>query len=62
MTDSEGKHHWIWITKYDENEYVVEDSQGHNLANDLTYKTFAGAKKKAFQIAARQEDRNFFTY
>ena len=61
MTDSEGTKHYIWIVKYDEKEYVVEDSNGNNLAKGLKYTTFAGAKKKAFEIARRQEDRDFFT-
>lgn len=61
MTDSKGNKHYIWIVKYDEKEYVVEDSNGNNLAKGLTYTTFSGAKTKAFRIAARQEDRDFFT-
>ena len=65
MVDSNGKNHYIWITMYEDEGnsyyYAVEDSDGRNLAKGLTYKTFGGAKKKAFEIAARQEDRDFFT-
>ena len=60
ITDSKGKNHFIWISLYDEG-YQVEDSNGNNLAKGLIYKTFSGAKKKAFEIARRQEARELFS-
>jgi len=59
--DGGGKKHYIWITKYDEKEYIIEDSEGNNLTGDKIYKTLQGAKKKAEEIAYRQEDTGYFT-
>ena len=53
--------HFIWISKYDDKDYRVETSHGRNLADDKIYKTLGGAKRKAEEIAARQESRDFFT-
>lgn len=58
--DNNGKH-FVWITKYDDNEYIVEDSQGNNLAKELTYRTFTGAKKKAFEVIRYQLARDFYS-
>ncbi len=55
------KNHYIWISKYDDKEYIVEDSHGHNLALNKVYKTLKGAKKKAEEIAQKQENEQFFT-
>ena len=60
-TTPDGKRHFLWITKYAENEYKVEDSNGHDRTDGKTYKTFAGAKRKADEIAYRQEDTGLFT-
>lgn len=60
-TDPNGKTHFLWITKYDEKEYIVEDSNGYNRAHDKVYKTFRGALKMAEEIAYRQEDTGLFT-
>ena len=59
--DDNGDNHFIWITKYDDNEYVVEDSEGRNLAKNLVYKTFSGAKRKAEEVVRRQIMRDLFT-
>ena len=58
--DGSGKRHYIWITKYDEKEYIVEDSHGFNRA-DKVYKTLKGAKKAAEAIAYRQNESGCFT-
>jgi len=57
----DGKSHFLWICKYDEQEYVVEDSAGYNRAGGKVYKTLQGAKKAAEAIAWRQEETGFFT-
>lgn len=61
----EDEDHCIWITKYEADDssfyYVVEDSTGHNLAKGLQYKTFAGARKKAFEVATFQESHSYYT-
>lgn len=54
------KKHFVWVTKYDEKEYVVEDSEGHNLA-EKTYKTLWGAKRAAEGIIWRQEETGYYT-
>lgn len=54
--------HYIWITKYDEKEYIVEDSHGHNLVHpNKVYKTLSGAKRAAEATCDRQERLEFFT-
>ena len=53
--------HYIWITKYDDKEYIVEDSNGHNLTCNKVYKTLQGAKREAEGIAWRQDESGFFT-
>lgn len=62
------KNHYIWISKYDADisecgytVYIVEDSIGNNLADKKVYKTLQGAKRKAEEIAYRQEDTGCFT-
>lgn len=49
------KNHYLWITKYGEKEYWVEDSRGYNRAGDKIYTTLQGAKRKAEEIAWRQD-------
>ena len=46
------EHEGIWITKYDD-DYIVETENGYNLAG-VAYKTLAGAKRKAEEIAFRR--------
>jgi len=53
--------HYIWIVKYDEKEYIVEDSNGHNLTRNKVFKTLWGAKREAEGIAWRQNESGFFT-
>lgn len=55
------RNHFVWITKYDAKEYIVEDSHGNNLAKGKVYKTLSGAKRKAEEIAYIQESEQFFT-
>ena len=55
------RNHYVWISKYDDKEYIVEDSHGNNLANNKVYKTLSGAKKKAEEIAFEQETERIFT-
>lgn len=57
----DGEDHYVWITQYGDKEFIVEDSDGENLAKGLVYKTFSGAKVKALNIAKRQVMRDFFT-
>lgn len=54
------RYHYIWIIKYDDKEYVVEDSDGNNLAGK-TYKTLWGAKREAEGIIWRQDESGFYT-
>jgi len=61
VSETDSKRHYIWITKYDENEYVVEDSNGYNRADGKVYKTLSGAKRKAEEIAWRQDETGFFS-
>lgn len=61
VAETDNGNHFLWISKWSENEYVVEDSNGYNRAGDKVYKTLAGAKKKAEEIAWRQEETGFFT-
>lgn len=55
------KKHFIWITKYGNNEYVIENSQGYSLIGKKTYKTLDAAKKQAETIAWIQETTKNFT-
>lgn len=59
--DGTGRRHFLWICKYDEKEYIVEDSRGNNLTDGKVYKTLKGAKKAAEAIAYRQDESGFFT-
>lgn len=52
--------HYIWICQYDDKEYIVENSDGYNLAGKV-YKTLRGAKKEAEGIAWRQDESGCFT-
>ena len=52
--------HYIWICKYGEKEYVIEDSCGNNLAGK-TYKTLWGAKREAEGIIWRQDESGAYT-
>lgn len=61
VTECDNGRHYIWIVKYDNQEYIVEDSIGNNLTGDKVYKTLTGAKKKAEEIAWRQDESGFFT-
>lgn len=61
--DISGKsiNHYIWISKYSESCYIVENSNGFNLTDGKEYKTLKGAKKKAESVAWRQDETGFFT-
>ena len=52
--------HFVWICRYVENEYVVEDSIGRDLAGK-TYKTLRGAKKAAEGIIWRQDESGAYS-
>ena len=52
--------HYIWICKYGEKDYRVEDSLGYNRAGKI-YKTLWGAKKAAEGIIWRQDESGFYT-
>ena len=52
--------HYIWIVKYDEKEYAVEDSLGHNLTGKV-FKTLWGAKREAEGIIWRQDETGAYT-
>lgn len=58
---TDDKSHFIWITKYDENEYIVEDSNGYNRTDGKVFKTLWGAKRAAEEIAWRQEETGLFS-
>lgn len=53
--------HYVWIVKYGEHEYTIEDSDGNNLAKKKIYTTFNGAKKKADEIGFWQCNKKTFT-
>ena len=61
VSECDNGRHYLWICKYDEKEYVVENSAGYNLADGKTYKTLSGAKKQAEAIAWRQDESGCFT-
>lgn len=52
--------HFIWICKYDDKEYIVEDSYGNNLAGKV-FKTLWGAKREAEGIIWRQDESGAYT-
>lgn len=54
------RNHFIWICKYDEKEYVVENASGYNCSGKI-FKTLWGAKREAEGIAWRQEESGCFT-
>ena len=55
--DGSKHEHFIWICKYADNEYIVENADGANLAdNDKIYKTLWGAKRCADGIAWRRDE------
>ena len=58
--DENGRHDFIWISKYDDNEYIVEDSNGNNRAHGKTYKTLKGAWKEAARIMQRRDESSSF--
>lgn len=57
---SPSKNHYLWISKYGKQEYIVEDSNGYNLAGKV-YKTLQGARREAEGIAFRQEETGCFS-
>ncbi len=52
--------HYIWICKYADNEYVIENSDGRNLTEKI-FKTLRGAKIRAEGIIYRQFSTGSFT-
>lgn len=58
--DESGNRHYVWISKYDEKEYVVEDSNGNDLGNG-PLKTLTGAKNRANEVIRKQIVREIFT-
>ena len=59
-TEDDGAKHFIWISQYDDKEFIVEDSAGFNRA-DKVFKTLGGAKRAAEGILWRQEETGFYT-
>lgn len=53
--------HFIWICKYGEKEYIVENSEGHNLAGGKVFKTLWGAKREAEGIIWRQDETGCYS-
>ncbi len=60
-----GKKHYIFVEKNEDehgkNIYTIENSWGENLCHGTTFRTLAGAKKRAEQIAYTQETQGVFT-
>ena len=54
------RYHFIWICMYDEKEYIIEDSLGHNLAGK-EYKSLNRAKGEAEGIIWRQDESGYYT-
>lgn len=54
------RNHYVWICKYGEKDYRVEDSNGHNLAGKV-YKTLWGAKREAEGIIWRQDETGAYS-
>lgn len=60
--ESKGIKQYVYISKYDDREFIVEDSNGYNLADHgKVYKTLNGAKRKAEEICWRQNETGSFT-
>ena len=56
-TSSGERYDYIWISKYDDQEYVVENANGYNLVGEgKSYKTLRGATKKAAEIMWRRDE------
>ena len=53
--------HYIWVSKYGDKEYIIEDSNGNNLAGNKVYKTLSGARREAESIAWRQDENGLYT-
>lgn len=54
--DGDGREHFIWICKYDDHEYIIENENGYNLADKTVFKTLNGAKRRAEGIAWRRDE------
>ena len=52
--------HYIWICKYDDHDFRVEDSYGNNQAGKI-YKTLWGAKRAAEEIIWRQDETGAYS-
>lgn len=52
---SSDNHDWIYICKYSDTEYKVEDADGFELA-EHSYKTLGGAKRYAEGVCWRREN------
>jgi len=51
------RYDYIWITKYGDQEYVVENADGYNLVGEgKSYKTLRGATKQAAEIMWRRDE------
>ena len=55
-SDDRGRYDFVWITKYDDKEYIIEDSNGNNRTDGKTYKTLRGAWKEAARIMQRRDE------
>lgn len=55
-SDDRGRYDFVWITKYGDDEYIIEDSNGYNRADGKTYKTLRGAWKEAARIMQRRDE------
>lgn len=58
--DERGRHDFVWITKYGDKEYIIEDSNGYNRTDGRTYKTLKGAWKEAARIMERRDESGSF--
>ena len=60
MPDS-NRNHFIWICKYDDKGYCIENADGYNLWKDKSFSTLNRALKVAYQICDRQFETGYFT-
>ena len=55
------RYHYVWIIKYGEKEYIVENSGGYNLVGNQVFKTLWGAKRAAEGIIWRQDESGCYS-
>lgn len=54
------RYHYVWICRYDDKEYVIENSDGVRLVKKA-YRTLQGAREKAESVLVRQEQTGLYT-